>query len=100
MRGQHRQAAGQVGGLVDHGQVTSQPGGLGDDVGVLGVGLAFAGDAELITDTRRPYAYRTCWPAWVSNASSSADGAPTMSTAHCAVPPSVTTAAMSSSIST
>jgi hypothetical protein len=32
--------------------------------------------------TTRPEAYRTDWPAWVSNANNSADGAPMMSTAQ------------------
>ena len=43
MPGQHREVADQVGVGVDDRQVPAQASGLGDDVGVLGVGLAFSG---------------------------------------------------------
>ncbi len=43
MPGERRRVADQVGVDVDDRQIPAQAGGLGDHVGVFGVGLAFAG---------------------------------------------------------
>ena len=43
MPGQHREVAHQIGTSVDDRQIPPQASGLSDNVGVLGVGLAFSG---------------------------------------------------------
>ena len=82
MPGQHREVADQVGVGVDDRQVPAQAGGLGDDVGVLGVGLALAGIGSAHRRDHPPRRVTHRLAGRASNASSSADGAPMMSTAQ------------------
>ena len=82
MPGQHGEVADQVGTGVDHHQVASHAGGLGDHVGVLGVGLALAGVGRAHRRDDPPGGITHRLAGWASNANNNADGAPMMSTAQ------------------
>ena len=65
MPGQHREVANEVGTGVDDRQIPAQASGLSDDVGVLGVGLAFSGigSAHRRDDPPRRVTHRLAGPS-------------------------------------